>query len=279
MRGQRIERLIRITSRFLSSPSSPISLTGLADDFSVSKTVISDDVAVIDETLQLEGFGRIVVDRGRAGGAAYVPSLSPLRRKTFLDEMVARLGQSSRRLPAGFIYYADVLFHPATVELLGLALASDFLASKPTIVMTSEVKGIPLGLSAARALGLPLALCRFRNRASDGPAVCVHYPTPAGEARAVYMGTKQLGSDDRVLIVDDFVRGGSTVAGMCQVSREFGAQIVGVGAFILADEPAKKAVSGCQSLLRLSPGRRLYISGEEAPTEPYDDDAEGLTVL
>lgn len=53
-----------------------------------------------------------------------------------------------------------------------------------------------------------------RNRPSDGSAVAVHFPTKTGEVRAMYMGTKQLERGSRVLIVDDFMRGGSTAAGM-----------------------------------------------------------------
>ncbi len=257
MKSQRTERLIRITSRFLSSPSSQISLTALAEDFGVSKTVISDDVALVNGALIQEGYGRLVVDRGRAGGAFYIPDMAPAVRDCFLAEMADRLNQPERLLPGGLIYYADLLFNPATADMLGQALASDFKESRPDIIMTSEVKGIPLGLAAARALGVSLAVCRFRNRASDGPAVCVHYPTPSGEARAVYMGTKQLTQDDKVLIIDDFMRGGSTAAGMCQVVQEFGADLVGIGAFMVSDEPQQKAVDNYKSLLTLS------LSGEK----------------
>lgn len=252
MKGQRTERLIRITSRFLSSPSSQISLTALADGFGVSKTVISDDVALVNEALTQEGLGRLVVDRGRTGGAFYIPELNSAVRTRFLEDLAASLSKPDRLLPGGLIYYADLLFNPAITDMLGLALASDFKDTHPNIVMTSEVKGIPLGMAAARALGVPLAVCRFRNRASDGPAVCVHYPTPSGEVRAVYMGTKQLSAAYKVLIIDDFMRGGSTAAGMCQVVHEFQSELVGIGAFIVADEPRQKAVNDYKALLKLS---------------------------
>ena len=74
MKGQRTERLIRITSKFLSTPSRLISLTGLAEEFGVSKTVISDDVSMVNDALTHEGYGHLVVDRGRTGGAFYIPA-------------------------------------------------------------------------------------------------------------------------------------------------------------------------------------------------------------
>ncbi len=260
MKGQRTERLIRIASRFLAAPSNPLSLTALAEGFGVSKTVISDDVALVNSALTQEGYGRLVVDRGRTGGAFYIPDMAPQVREQFLGDIARTLNEPNRLLPGGLIYYADLLFNPAVADMLGQALASDFQESHPDIVMTSEVKGIPLGLASARALGVPLAVCRFRNRASDGPAVCVHYPTPNGEVRAVYMGTKQLSQSDRVLIIDDFMRGGSTAAGMCQVVREFQAQLVGIGTFMASAEPQEKAVDSYRSLLTLS------LDGDEKVT-------------
>ncbi len=261
MKGQRTERLIRITSRFLSAPSRLISLTGLADGFGVSKTVVSDDVSMVNDALSNEGYGRLVVDRGRTGGAFYVPALSEEKRSAFLAEMADMLSDPERLLPGGLIYYADILFNPVYTDMLGLAFASDFKDLRPTLIMTSEVKGIPLGLATARALGIPLAVCRFRNRASDGPAVCVHYPTQNGEVRSMYMGTKNLTLADKVLLIDDFMHGGSTAAGMAQVVHEFRAEVVGTGVFIALDEPEKKAVGDYKALLKLSlrDGKKIVV--------------------
>lgn len=252
MRGQRTERLIRITSKFLSSPSCLISMTKLAEEFGVSKTVISDDVAMVNDALTDEGYGHLTVDRGRTGGAFYIPDISPEKRSQFLQSLARTLSDPIRLLPGGLIYYADILFNPVFTDMLGLVFASEFKDLRPSLIVTSEVKGIPLGLATARALGVSLAVCRFRNRASDGPAVCVHYPTQSGEVRAMYMGTKQLTSDDRVLLIDDFMHGGSTAAGMMQVVREFHAQVVGTGIFIAKDEPQQKAIDDFRALLRLS---------------------------
>ena len=261
MKGQRTERLIRITSKFLSTPSRLISLTGLAEEFGVSKTVISDDVSMVNDALTHEGYGHLVVDRGRTGGAFYIPALTDEKRKEFLSEIAETLADPSRLLPGGLIYYADILFNPVYTDVLGQIFASDFKALHPTLIMTSEVKGIPLGLATARALGVSLAVCRFRNRASDGPAVCVHYPTQSGEVRSMYMGTKNLSPDDKVLLIDDFMHGGSTAAGMAQVVHEFRAELLGIGVFISMDEPEEKAVDDYRALLKLSlrDGKRIDV--------------------
>lgn len=251
MKSTRTERLIRMVTRFLLEPSRQHSLTDMAETFGVSKTVISDDASIIDRALSDEFIGRLDVERGRSGGAAFRPFLSEKLRRKWLEETVRLLNEPGRLLPGMLVYYSDILFHPLYARRLGFILASDFFDLKADIVMTSEMKGIPLAMFTAYALGIPLAVCRFRNRPSDGPAVAVHYQAANGDIRTMYMGTRHLSKGKRVLIIDDFMRGGSTVAGMFSVAEEFGAKPVGAGVFIVASQPESKAAPFYKALLRL----------------------------
>ena len=223
----------------------------MAETFQVSKTVISDDVSIIDQALTQEQLGRISVDRGRSGGASFLPGVNEDLRKSWLEEVARKISDRERVLPGGLIYYSDIIFDPGYALPLGFSMASNFADRGPEVVMTSEVKGIPLALYVAHALGVPLAVCRFRNRASDGPAVAVHFPTQSGDVRNMYMGTRQLKRGARVLIIDDFMRGGSTAAGMLLVAREFGAEVIGTGVFIASRRPEKKAVEAFSALFTL----------------------------
>lgn len=252
MKGKRTQRLIRIASRLLMRPSRSISLTDTAADFCVSKTLVSDDIEIISEAIAEEGLGNVIVDRGRSGGAYFLPMPSDEYRRTMLEGIAERLSQPDRLLPGGLVYYTDLLFDPGIASFLGFTTASIFAKDKPTVVMTSEVKGITVAFFTAYALGVPLAVCRFRNRPSDGPAVGVHFPTGSGDVRTMYLGTRSLAQSSKVLIVDDFMRGGSTAAGMLLMAREFGAEVTGVGVFIAAIEPRRKAVTEYRSLLDLS---------------------------
>ncbi|KUK62380.1 MAG: Phosphoribosyltransferase [Synergistales bacterium 58_81] len=254
MKSTRTERLIRMASRFLTLPSRQISLTEMSEQFEVSKTVISDDVTIIDKAFREEDLGAMSVGRGRSGGASFRPGFSGNFRSSFLASIAGILSSTDRILPGMLIHYSDILFNPGYARPLGYALASDFADREPDVVMTSEVKGIPLAIFTAHALGIPMAVCRFRNRPSDGPAVAVHYPSGSGEVRTMFMGTRFLSSGKRVLVIDDFMRGGSTAAGMLLVAKEFGAEVIGTGIFIAASEPARKAVSEYRALLRLERG-------------------------
>ena len=113
------------------------------------------------------------VDRGRSGRRRFVPICTPEYRQTLLSEIAEKLTDPERNLPGGLIYYSDLIFNPETALSLGYCMASLFTDAEPDVVMTSEVKGIPIAMFAAYALGVPLAVCRFRNRPSDGAAVGV----------------------------------------------------------------------------------------------------------
>lgn len=261
MRGHRTERLVRLASKFMLSPSKTISLTELAGKFNVSKTVISDDVEVINSAMIAEGLGQMHVDRGRSGGARFIPLCTAKHRNEILMSISKRLNDSDRLLPGGLIYYSDLIFNPEEALLLGYNMASLFSGTSPDVVITSEVKGIPIAMFAAHALGAPLAVCRFRNRPSDGSAVGVHYPSASGDVKTMYIGTRQLRKGCRVLIIDDFMRGGSTAAGMLLIAKQFDAEVVGVGIFIASEEPRVKAIPEYKSLLTLShPDGKAHLS-------------------
>jgi purine operon repressor len=248
----------------LLRPSRQLSLTDTASGFKVSKTLVSDDIEIISEALLSEGVGSIVTDRGRSGGAYFMPSPSKDYRIAKLRGLADILSVPERLLPGGLVYYTDLLFDPDWASFLGFTMASLFNESKPTVVLTSEVKGIPVAFFTAYALGVPLAVCRFRNRPSDGPAVGVHFPTGSGDVRTMYLGTRFISPSSRVLIVDDFMRGGSTAAGMLLMTREFNASVVGVGIFIASSGRGKKSVTDYRSLLELSVEQgvpKLSVSG------------------
>ena len=252
MKGKRTERLIRIASRMLTNPSRPISLTETAAAFNVSKTLISDDIEIISNALAEEGIGSVVTDRGRTGGSYFIPTLSNEFRTSRLAKIAEILSVPERLLPSGLVYYTDLLFDPDWASFLGFTVAAMFIDKKPNVVLTSEVKGIPVAFFTAYALGVPLAVCRFRNRPSDGSAVGVHFSTGSGDIRTMYLGTKLLNTSSSVLIVDDFMRGGSTVSGMLTMAREFGSTVAGIGVFISSLQQVKKAPFEYKSLLELT---------------------------
>ncbi|HOO62846.1 MAG TPA: pur operon repressor [Synergistaceae bacterium] len=272
MKAKRMERILRIASKLLLYPSKQFSITKMADFFEVSKTVISEDISLLAQAVKQEEYGVIEVGRGRSGGAFFQPYLENEKQEQWLNEISALLKEPDRILPGGILYYSDIIFNPFYCFRLGYILATLFASKSVDAVMTSEVKGIPLGMFTAHALGVPVMLCRFRNRPSDGSAIAVHYPSMGGDVRTMYMGVRQLGERKKVLIIDDFMRGGSTVSGMLQVARESNLEVAGVGVFLASAKPSIKPISfpSFHALLEVDVEKGNETRVSVVADKPYD---------
>ena len=259
MHGQRNIRLTKLLAQLISQPNVNQPLVDFAHEFGVSKTIISEDVVAINKALQALDLGYIDVGKGRGGGGRFIPFISKETREKFLSGLADELSKHERLLPGGLIYYSDLIFQPAIAQKLAYCLASLYGDTQIDTILTSEVKGIPVALYLAQALNAKLSVCRFRNRASDGAAVAVHYPTSSGDVRTMYMGTHQMQQNSRVLIVDDFLRGGSTITGMALMADQFKAKVVGIATIIGNAKPKLKLKKKYKSLLTLNLGPRGSI--------------------
>ena len=150
------------------------------------------------------------------------------------------------------IYMNDLILNPQIVSRLGEIIMQRSIELKPEYVMTVETKGIPLALSTAKAFNIPMVMARKEARITEGPAVSISYLSGSTKKiQSMSLPKKALPQGARVLIVDDFMRAGGTVSGLCELAEEVGAEVVGVYLFIAAKEPAEKLVKEYASLLTL----------------------------
>ena len=97
-----------------------------------------------------------------------------------------------------------------------------------------------------------MVMARKEARITEGPAVSISYLSGSTKKiQSMSLPKKALPQGARVLIVDDFMRAGGTVSGLCELAEEVGAEVVGVYLFIAAKEPAEKLVKEYASLLTL----------------------------
>jgi purine operon repressor len=242
--------MIAIADALRSEPYRVHSLGTFTQLLGAAKSTISEDVASLRRALERFGLGRIETLPGAAGGVRFVPRRDPRRIRAVAEDLAARLRVAGRLLPGGFLYTTDLLSTPSIVEQIGEAFATYFADRRPDVVLAMEVKGIPIALMTARAFNVPLVTIRRAGRVTEGPAVTVNYIS--GSSRLVQQMTLPLRAvreGQRVLFIDDFVRGGGTVRGMHELMREFRAGVVGVGAFMMASEPKDKLLDDFFALL------------------------------
>jgi purine operon repressor len=241
-----------LIQRLVEHPARVFTLAELAAAFGAAKSSISEDLALAREAFALADLGRIETHTGAAGGVTYLPVRSPARIAKSAAALAACLSAPDRILPGGFIYMTDVLFSPTWAQQIGEAFATTFAGAGAEFVVTVETKGIPIGLMTARALGRPLVLLRRDSRVTEGSSVSINYVSGSSQRiQTMSLPRRALPQGARVLLVDDFMKGGGTARGMVDLVGEFGARVVGVGVVVATSEPVVKRVQGYTALLRL----------------------------
>jgi len=249
-RNERIGVMVKILTE---NPGHLFPLTYFSELFDAAKSTISEDIVISKGIFQQFDLGELETVAGAAGGVKYLPIPSREKAAAFVREIIRQLSDPERILPGGFLYMADILSNPAYVEQMGQILASQFYKNRPDFVITVETKGIPVAFMTARALNRPLVIARRDNKITEGSVVTINYLS--GSTRRIQtmsLAKRALKAGQKVLIIDDFMKGGGTAKGIMDLMKEFSVTVVGVGVIMSTREPEKKLVDQYKSLMMLN---------------------------
>lgn len=151
-----------------------------------------------------------------------------------LKERIRREGQN---LGGGILKVDSFINHqvdPALMLAVGGALAAHFGALGITKVLTAEISGIAPALTTALALGVPVVYGR-KTKPITMPADIYIASAPShtkGQEVQLMVSPEFLSSQDKVLIIDDFLATGDTILALVRLAQTAGAEVIGVGAVI-----------------------------------------------
>ena len=249
---RRNERVAAVLATLSSSPNKVYSLSFFGKQFQVAKSTVSEDIDMLREIVAQHGIGSVETVTGAAGGVRYQPFMCGNAAYTYIQTLCAELSGPQRVLPGGFLYLSDILSHPDIVKHMGAILAGLFQWKTPDFILTMETKGIPVALMTAAALGIPLVTARRTSKAYEGAAVNINYVSAStGSIETMSLSRRAVKEGQRVLIVDDFLKGGGTAKGMIDLMGEFSAEVVGLAFVMETVSPAKKYISDAKSLMTL----------------------------
>ncbi|MEA1960679.1 MAG: xanthine phosphoribosyltransferase [Bacillota bacterium] len=129
------------------------------------------------------------------------------------------------------------LNHQLDVEFLneiGKEFKKRFGDEKITKILTIEASGIAIASIAAQYFNVPVVFAKkteSRNLDKDTYTGDV-YSFTRDRSYKIKVSTRYITSDDRVLIIDDFLARGRAVLGLKTVVEQAGAHLVGVGIVI-----------------------------------------------
>ena len=250
MKIRRSERLIDMTHYLLDHPHQLISLTYFAKRYESAKSSISEDLAIIKKTFKERGTGILDTIPGAAGGVIFVPMITQADAKDYITALASQLSEQDRLLPGGYVYLSDLLGNPALLREVGRIIASKYLDKKIDAVMTVATKGVLIAQAVAYYLNVPFVIVRRDSKITEGSTVSVNYVSGSSERiEKMELSKRSLKRGSRVLVVDDFMKGGGTINGMQSLIEEFEAELVGVTVFAEGNFKGKRAIADYNSLL------------------------------
>jgi xanthine phosphoribosyltransferase len=151
-----------------------------------------------------------------------------------LRERVRREGQNLGR---GILKVDGFINHQVDAQLMveaGRELAERFKAAAATKVLTAEISGIAPALTTALALGIPVVYAR-KTKPITMPAEVFRRSAPShtkGKEVELMASPEFLSSQDRILIIDDFLASGRTIQALANLVADADATLVGIGTLI-----------------------------------------------
>ena len=263
MKFKRTERIGAIVKILSDNPNKIFTLSYFTNQFNAAKSTISEDLIVVKNVFEKLQLGKVITISGAAGGVKYIPKTSKAENEEFLMELCEKISDKSRILSGGFLYLVDLIYDPTIAAKIGKIFASNIDYVDANYVVTMETKGIPMALMTAKAMNLPLVIIRKDIKVSEGPTLSMTYVNGHNsKVESMSLPRKAIKPNSKVILIDDFMRGGGTIKGMVDLMNEFGAEVIGTGVFISTMEPEAKMVKDYISLIQLD------VNAENVIVEP-----------
>jgi xanthine phosphoribosyltransferase len=154
-----------------------------------------------------------------------------------MDVLRQRIQREGVNLGKGILKVDSFINHQVDASLMmsaGRELARHFASARVTKVLTAEISGIAPAFATALALNVPLIYARKTKPITMPEQVHVE-KAPShtkGHMVELMVSPEVLGPHERVLVIDDFLASGQTIAALGRLVKKSGATLVGIGACI-----------------------------------------------
>ncbi|MBE5777987.1 MAG: xanthine phosphoribosyltransferase [Clostridiales bacterium] len=152
-----------------------------------------------------------------------------------MKELVEAIRAQGKGIGTDIVKVDMFLNHRLDTDLfvkMGQAFADAFKPETPDIVLTVEASGIAAALTTAMACGnVPVIFAkksRTRNVTGDVYESTV-FSFTHGVENHIRVAKDYIPSGARVLIIDDFLANGEAAQGLCDIVRQAGAEVLGIG--------------------------------------------------
>lgn len=228
MKIKRSERIVDMTAILINNPRHLFSLNDFTNKYKAAKSSISEDMAIIKDTFQRNDLGIVETLTGANGGVIYYPKISGDMQRRYVEEIIDKLSEKDRILPGGYFYLTDIISDPIFLKKIGKIMASQHIGDNIDYVLTVATKGVSIAQALAYELGVPFVIARKETKITEGSTVSVKYRSLSAPnlVRSMEIGRESIRENSRIILVDDFFRGGGTINGMASLVEIFKSQVV-----------------------------------------------------
>jgi xanthine phosphoribosyltransferase len=154
-----------------------------------------------------------------------------------MEILKQRIIKDGRNLGRGILKVDGFINHQVDPQLMdecGRELARRFAQVGATKVLTAEISGIAPALMTALHLGVPIVYARKHKPVTmpDQVFLTLSPSHTKGITVEMIVSPEYLRSQERVLIIDDFLASGQTIQGLVRLAQAAGASVVGIGTVI-----------------------------------------------
>lgn len=161
---------------------------------------------------------------------------------------LAKIGEQG-----GLLDLTAVLTDPNMLKILSIEFHERFKGRRITKILVPEASGITLATALSLTFDASLVIARRMKENPMLEYIEEHIVDPPSGRSIFYVPKGAVRREDGVLIVDDIVQTGMTLAVMKRIVERSGAELQGVAAIAIIGEEWKKRVDiEVESILRLS---------------------------
>ncbi|MGI6249973.1 MAG: xanthine phosphoribosyltransferase [Anaerolineaceae bacterium] len=154
-----------------------------------------------------------------------------------MELLKQRILTQGRNLGKGILKVDRFINHqvdPNLMDACGEEFARLFQGTTAEKILTAEISGIAPAIMAGKYLNLPVVYAR-KSKPITMPSEVYITVAPShtkGRSTELIISPEYLGRDEKILIIDDFLASGATIAGLVRLAQTAGAEVVGIGALI-----------------------------------------------
>jgi xanthine phosphoribosyltransferase len=154
-----------------------------------------------------------------------------------MELLIKRIKESGQNLGNGILKVDGFINHqvdPMLMDTCGEELARRFKDCGATRILTAEISGIGPALMTGKYMQLPVVYARKHKPITMPDQVFLTLAPSHTKGRMVELivSPDYLKGGERILIIDDFLASGATIAGLVRLVEVAGAELVGIGALV-----------------------------------------------